>query len=158
MQGFRGLHFAGDVDGAQRKRLLLIQREMGVPSEAEAGSRWSLDHLFIDEDSVPILVEVKRSSDTRIRREVVGQMLDYAANASSYWRVDALREAIESACRGADIDPDETVASHMNGDADIERFWQDVTPISELADCDSSSWRTRSRPSCVGSSSFSTSR
>lgn len=117
---------AGDVDGEQRKRLLLIQREMGVPSEAEAGSRWSLDHLFIDEDSVPILVEVKRSSDTRIRREVVGQMLDYAANASSYWRVDALREAFESACRDADIDPDETVESHMTGDADVERFWQDV--------------------------------
>jgi hypothetical protein len=29
---------------------------------------------------VPTLLEVKRSSDTRIRREVVGQMLDYAAN------------------------------------------------------------------------------
>ena len=30
---------------------------------------------------MPTLVEVKRSSDTRIRREVVGQMLHYAANA-----------------------------------------------------------------------------
>ena len=28
----------------------------------------------------PTLVEVKRSTDTRIRREVVGQMLDYAAH------------------------------------------------------------------------------
>jgi hypothetical protein len=33
-----------------------------------------------DQNAVPTLVEVKRSSDTRIRREVVGQMLDYAAN------------------------------------------------------------------------------
>jgi len=29
------------------------------------------------------VVEVKRGTDTRIRREVVGQMLDYAANAVS---------------------------------------------------------------------------
>jgi hypothetical protein len=31
-------------------------------------------------------LEVKRSSDTRIRREVVGQMLDYAANGASFVR------------------------------------------------------------------------
>ena len=117
---------AGDVDGDQRKRLLLVQREIGVPAEADTSSRWSLDHLFIDEDGIPTLVEVKRSSDTRIRREVVGQMLDYAANASSYWRVDALRETFESACHAASIDPAEAVAAHMTGDAEIERFWQDV--------------------------------
>ena len=117
---------AGDVEADQRKRLLLIQREMGVPSEADAGSRWSLDHLFVDEDAIPTLVEVKRSSDTRIRREVVGQMLDYAANASSYWRIDALREAFESACQAAGVDPAEAVGSHMAADPDAERFWQDV--------------------------------
>jgi len=117
---------AGDVDSDQRKRLLLIQREMGVPSDADANSRWSLDHLFIDEDGVPVLVEVKRSSDTRIRREVVGQMLDYAANAASYWRIAALREAFESACEDAEIDPEETVRSHMAGDADVDRFWLEV--------------------------------
>jgi hypothetical protein len=31
----------------------------------------------LDQDAVPTLVEVKRSSDTRIRREVMGQMSDY---------------------------------------------------------------------------------
>jgi hypothetical protein len=34
----------------------------------------------VDEAGVPTLVEVKRSSDTRARREVVARMLDYAAN------------------------------------------------------------------------------
>ncbi len=34
------------------------------------------------------MVRVKRR-DTRIRREVVGQMLEYAANAVTYWPVDA---------------------------------------------------------------------
>ena len=46
------------------------------------GGRWLVDRLFLDQDGVPTLVEVKRSSDTRIRREVVGQLLEYAANAT----------------------------------------------------------------------------
>jgi hypothetical protein len=37
-------------------------------------------------------VEVKRSTDTRLRREVVGQMLDYAANAVVYSPVEHLIE------------------------------------------------------------------
>jgi hypothetical protein len=73
---------AGDqIDKAAPRRWLLVSREAGVPSHEGGGAQWSLDHLFLDQDAVPTLVEVKRSSDTRIRREVVGQMLDYAANA-----------------------------------------------------------------------------
>lgn len=41
--------------------------------------------MFLDQDAVPTLVEVKRSENTQIRREVVGQMLDYAANAVVHW-------------------------------------------------------------------------
>jgi len=37
-------------------------------------------------------VEIKRSSDSRIRREVVGQMLDYAANTQKYWPSDIIKE------------------------------------------------------------------
>jgi hypothetical protein len=77
---------AGDqMDVADARRWLLVARELGVPDDEEAADRWSLDHLFLDQDGIPTLVEVKRSSDTRIRREVVGQMLDYAANAVLYW-------------------------------------------------------------------------
>ena len=47
---------------------------MGVPSQADGGARWALDHLLLDQDAVPTLVAVTGSSDTRIRREVVGQM------------------------------------------------------------------------------------
>src|ERR1035437_9301651 len=75
---------AGDqMDSTESRRWLLVARELGVPDDEGAADRWSLDHLFLDQDGIPTLVEVKRSSDTRIRREVVGQMLDYAANAVS---------------------------------------------------------------------------
>lgn len=66
------------MNQAAPRRWLLVSREWGVPREEGGGGHWSLDHLFLDQEGVPTLVEVKRSSDTRLRREVVGQMLDYA--------------------------------------------------------------------------------
>ena len=63
------------------RRWLLICREAGLPSREGGGDRWSIDRLFLDQDAIPTIVEVKRSDDARIRREVVGQMLDYASNA-----------------------------------------------------------------------------
>jgi hypothetical protein len=79
------------MGGAEPRRWLLIGREMDVPISPDRGGWFSLDHLFIDQDAIPTLVEVKRASDTRIRREVVSQMLDYAANATAYWQIDRLR-------------------------------------------------------------------
>ena len=64
------------------RRWTLISREMGIAERPEESSRWSLDHLIVDQDAVPTLVEVKRSSNTEIRRTVVGQMLGYAAHAA----------------------------------------------------------------------------
>lgn len=87
---------AGDqIDPDNPRQWIFVSREMGVPSEQDGSSQWYLDHLFIDQDSVPTLIEVKRSTDTRIRREVVAQMLDYAANAVQYWPVDTMRDLYE---------------------------------------------------------------
>src|SRR5690242_18190791 len=80
---------AGDqINNEAPRRWLFISREMSIPSEQDGASRWSLDHLFLDQEAIPTLVEVKRSSDTRLRREVIGQMLDYAANAVIYWPME----------------------------------------------------------------------
>ncbi len=90
---------AGDqIDSVSPRRWLLVSREAGVPADEEGGDRWSLDHLFLDQDGIPTLVEVKRSSDTRIRREVVGQMLDYAANAVANWSVEKIRAKLAARC------------------------------------------------------------
>jgi hypothetical protein len=74
-------------------RWLLVKRELGVPDSEEAGARWSLDHLFLDQHGTPTFVECKRAADTRARREVVAQMLDYAANGIEYWGIDVIRQA-----------------------------------------------------------------
>jgi hypothetical protein len=116
---------AGDqIDPAAPRRWLLIKREKEVPSEEGGAGRWAVDHLFLDQDSVPTLVEVKRSTDTRIRREVIGQMLDYAANAVVYWPVETLRAQFEAGCREAH-NPDEVLSEFLNTpDVDVEQFWQ----------------------------------
>jgi hypothetical protein len=75
---------------------------------------------------VPTLVEVKRQSDTRLRREVVGQMLDYAANAVVYWPVDQLRIEFEAACAKKGVDPEEEIRSHLGVEDDAGEFWQRV--------------------------------
>lgn len=51
------------------QRWLLITREHQVPDHDGGSGRWSLDHVYVDQDAVPTLVEVKRATDTRIRRE-----------------------------------------------------------------------------------------
>jgi hypothetical protein len=89
---------AGDQLAGAPRRWLLVRREVGVPDRDAGGDRWSLDHLFIDQEAVPTLVEVKRGDDTRIRREVVGQMLDYAANGVVYWPAERLRSDFEARC------------------------------------------------------------
>jgi hypothetical protein len=116
---------AGDqMDEAAPRRWLLVSREMGVPDQEDGGDRWSLDHLFLDQDAIPTLIEVKRSSDTRIRREVVGQMLDYAANAVVYWPVETLRARFEEGCRSRGADPDQEIETLVGPEGVVENFWQ----------------------------------
>lgn len=83
---------AGDqINPDKPIRWLFIKREAGIPDGDQESDRWSVDHLFLDQNSIPTFVETKRSSDTRIRRNIIGQMLDYAANAQRYWPADGIR-------------------------------------------------------------------
>ncbi len=118
---------AGDqIDAEEPRRWLLVSREMAVPGEQDGAGRWSLDHLFLDQDAIPTLVEVKRSSDTRIRREVIGQMLDYAANAVAYWPVEVVQARFEGRCRDDGLEPDEELARLMKEGQAASDFWQQV--------------------------------
>lgn len=93
-------------------QLILIQREFAVSDDFGL----SLDHLFVDQNGVPVLVEVKRAVDTRIRREVVAQVLDYASCASG-WNVDTLRQLF----REANGDSEGILEAY-----DTDEFWDAV--------------------------------
>ena len=115
---------AGDqINAAVPRRWLFIGREIGVPGEADGSNWWSLDHLFLDQDSVPTFIEVKRSSDTRARREVVAQMLDYAANAVTYWPASRMRELYAQSCDGLGLESEEYFHLLFDDEVDAEEFW-----------------------------------
>ena len=117
-----GDQYSGDIP----RRWLLVGREAALPDDQDAAGRWSVDHLFLDQDAVPTLVEVKRSSDSRIRREVVGQMLDYAANGVVYWPLEQLRELFARQCEHDDDDPDLVISELVGEETDVEDFWARV--------------------------------
>lgn len=114
------------IDRQRPRRWLLIGREVSVPDSNETSGRWALDHLFVDQDGIPTLVEVKRHTDSRIRREVVGQMMDYAANAVTYWPSGLIRDTFAATCQKSQIDPDEAFVRFLGDEQDPADFWATV--------------------------------
>jgi hypothetical protein len=129
-----GVLLAGDqmAPGLESRRFLLIKREAGIPAGINERDRWSIDHVFIDQDAVPTLVEVKRSQNTQIRREVVGQMFDYAANAVAHWPEGTLATqfvATHTADEGGAIETLRAFLNLTNGGIEdaqehIEAWWR----------------------------------
>lgn len=118
---------AGDqIDIVNPRRWLFITREIAISDDEDGRRRWSLDHLFLDQDGIPTLVETKRSTDTRLRREVVGQMLDYAANAVAFWPVESIKLEFEKRCRLTHKDPDDELLQCFCDVLDVDAFWQTV--------------------------------
>src|SRR3954465_1135233 len=130
LQGFLGSYPAllpgARLSPGSPRRWLLVGRELGVPREEGGYDQWSLDPLFLDQDAVPTIVEVKRSTDTRIRREVVGQMLDYAANGVRYWPVEKIGAMFESNCTAQGKAPQAVMQDFLVDNPDSENFWQQV--------------------------------
>lgn len=117
----------GDAySGAAPRRWALIAREMPVPDPESSDRRWSLDHLYVDQDAIPTLVEVKRSRDTRSRREVIGQMFDYAANGPSFWSIEDLRSFFAQTHRRISEDPVEALTQLLGDDIEVATFWERV--------------------------------
>jgi len=110
-------------DGAEPPRWLLVSRQAGVDPE-NWSSRQAVDILFVDEEAVPTLVEVKRGSNTELRRRAVAQILDYAANAVLHWSADALRAKFAATCRDRNRDPDKVLGEFLAGAEEAGAFWR----------------------------------
>ena len=122
------------LDGEQirpgdARRWILIKREKGIAAATGGTTMWSVDHLIIDQDAVPTLVEVKRGSNPEVRRTIVGQMLEYAAHAAETWTVEELREAFERGAKEDGRDPGNELATLLStdGEPDVDGFWEDVS-------------------------------
>ena len=121
------------LDGEQirpgdARRWILVTREKGIAESSGGTARWAVDHLFIDQDAVPTLAELKRGSNPEIRRSIVGQLLEYAAHASETWTGEELRDAFERAADAQGRDPRDELAALLetDGEPDVDGFWRDV--------------------------------
>ena len=118
---------AGDqIDRATPRRWLLISREVTAASDEETAVQWSLDHLFIDQDAIPTLVDVRRTPNAELRQKVLGQSIDYAANAVVYWPIDSIIALFEANCRDRGRDPEQIFEEFLGADANEDLFWQKV--------------------------------
>ena len=114
------------LDRTNPRKWILVAREVSLRSEEAGPLRWRVDHVFLDQDGVPTLVEVKHSTDPRIRREVVGQMLDYAANAVAFWPGTEARRLFDSRCASTGQHPEDVLRRTFGDQLDSEAFWRSV--------------------------------
>lgn len=108
------------------RRWLLVTREAGIADCEDGADRWAVDHIFLDQDATPTFVEVKRRSDSRLKRDVIGQILGYVAFGTAYLAGEGLRERFRERVVGEGGDPDTTLSEFLSGHADSEDFWIDV--------------------------------
>lgn len=82
------------IDSENPRRWLHVGKEVSFP--LVGGVNIYLDHLFLDQDGIPTLVEIKRSEDNRLNREVTAQVIEYGVNLLLAMDVNGLKERVES--------------------------------------------------------------
>jgi hypothetical protein len=107
------------IDPDEPRRFLLIRREAPV-----GGGQ--LDHLFVDQEAVPTLVESKQASNREGRRKVVAQMLDYAASAAGEWDAAKLTGWLADRCRAEGRDAVAELEALDHDPTDASDFWAQV--------------------------------
>ena len=115
------------INAEEPRRWLLLKRELPVEDPATGENRWSLDFLLLDQDAVLTLVECKRFRDVRAKREVIGQMLDYAANAMYYLTREKFGGFLDEQARRVRVDADTLVRDFDARDASsVDALFENV--------------------------------
>jgi len=104
------------------RRWLLVRRQ--YPIRGEDGSTWAVDIMFLDQEGMPTLVEVKRADNRELRRTVVGQVLDYAAGVR-YGAPEKIRTEYETRT-GTVGETSNELLEHIGAGHDPEEFWAAV--------------------------------
>lgn len=103
-------------------RWMLVKREFRVPGSA---GKYRVDALFLDQDGVPVLAEVKRASDARIRREIIGQLVDYIHNFLEHITYEHLSASLREACAATGITVADAIDKISPG-LTAEEYWEQV--------------------------------
>lgn len=109
------------------RRWLVIKREMPVPDPNTGSERWSIDFFFSDQDAIPTFIECKRFGSTQARREVVGQMLEYAANGHYYWSKDEIRDYAEEFAKSRGLEIEDEIERLQSEQADtVDSYFEQI--------------------------------
>lgn len=110
-----------DPTAEEPPHFVLLRREMPIGG-------WSLDHLYVDQKNILTLVETKLFQNPESRREVIGQIIEYAASAIELWGGgSARRKATEFwSKRNPPRDLDEVLKQEFGDELDTEDFWRAV--------------------------------
>ncbi len=112
--------FQIEPGGEAPPQFVLLCREMPVGS-------WSLDFLLVDQHAIPTLVECKLVENPESRRAVVGQIIEYAANAAGAWGEGKLREKAAEYWSRKGRELNEVLNELFDDDdLDADAFWEDV--------------------------------
>lgn len=102
-------------------KMVPIAREVPVPDDA--GNNFYIDLLCLDEEGLVNIIEVKRCCDSRIRREVIGQIFDYASNLCYSSDVSTLHnyylQSLSGGVGGVDQSP-------LYNTLETEEYWEKV--------------------------------
>lgn len=97
-------------------RFVLLRREMPVGG-------WSLDHLLVDQEGVLTLVEAKLLQNPEARREVIGQAMEYAANALESWSNGRIRTLAENFWSERGRKLEEVIRERLGAETDVDALW-----------------------------------
>ena len=126
LSDYPGLLAGDQMDADSPRRWLLVATEAAIPGDASLAARWSADNLFLDQDGVPTIVEVKQSGNPELRRQVVGQVFEYATNFLAFRSVEWLQASVNAAAVKASVDPDEHLAEFLQDELTVAEFWDRV--------------------------------
>lgn len=99
-------------------RFVLLRREMPVGD-------WSVDHLLVDQRGILTLIEAKLVENRESRRDVIGQVMEYAANAQQSWSDGRLRRLCSEYWLKSGKSVDDILRG-VFGEIDVDRFWTTV--------------------------------
>ena len=110
-----------DPSAEDPPRFVLLRREMPIGG-------WSLDHLYVDQKSILTLVETKLFQNPESRREVIGQIIEYATNSKEFWGSGAVRQKATEFWNNLSPpgDLDQAMQDEFGSELDLDTFWMSV--------------------------------
>ncbi len=108
---------SGDGD----RRWMLIKQQFRIPR-----TKLPIDLLFVDQDGIPTIVEVKRAINPEIKRDVVGQIVQYGASIVANLDVKTLQEEFDRQCKSRDKSSEKELEDLLLGSQKADEFWEEV--------------------------------